>query len=455
MRGRAGERGGRRTNPRVPPTHPSPRMPTRPPPCHVARGVTAVLAIAPIPAAHRADRRRPPHQPRHPSIGTGCAARFLGVSNSSGCKGSLRAFAPRTQAAARAARPGPNVSARRADRRRPPPSASRCRHRPGSPDPRGVWDRCAILPPPLRAWAAKSGPRARRGEPTHQARPSARPPNSTGAKPVHRHRATLQGVSSQSPQLHQTRPSVRTPPHRRRQTRPSPPCHVARGVIAVPAIAPNPSVGPPTPASPAPTPPTTTVPRSMGWHRVPRHCTSPAHRPAHPRTAGAKLAHRHRATLQGVSPQFPQLHQPRSSARPPPGTTGAKPAHRHRATLQGVSPQFPQLHQPRPSARPPPHHRRQTRPPPPCHVARGVTAGPRNCTKPARRPTAPPAPTPAHHHRPTFHGVAPRASPLHQTRPSARPHPNHRCRATSEPGPVATLKTGPPPLQRTCVVERW
>ena len=370
-------------------------------------------------AAHfgpRADRHRPPRtlapERRPPAR----------QPESSGCKGSLRAFAPRTQTAAPAAAPRPQILARariatahhhprhpsvdnrrgsrilgvqgivarvrtadesrrscrparsarfgpRANRHRPP---HRPRHpsvgdRPGSPDPRGVWDRCAILPRPLREWAARSGPRVRRGGPTQQACPSARP--SLPAAPC---------------------------PTRR------PPCHVARGVTAVPAIAPTrPSVRPPH-APPAPNPPTTTVPRSMGCHR------SPAIAPSLP-----------------IGPSTPR-------------TTGAKPAHHHRATLQGVSPHSPQLHRTRPSARPPPHHRRQTCPPPPCHVARGVTAVPAIAPNPpiGTLTTNTTGAKPGHRHRATLQGVSSQSPQLHQTRPSARPPasqtptPAHRDRPT-------------------------
>jgi hypothetical protein len=195
-------------------------------------------ARAANPGQPRGSSRRPTLQPRRPSAPSW-------QRGSSGCKGSLRGFAPRTQAASSGAgqcgkfRPAARIAVTNRTRLGAPTSApvrqsgsSGCKgslrapchrtkpcgrlnlrdlhgpvlthHAPPAPaPPTATVPRCKgchrASSSALEVWAAKSGPRVgERGQP-HQPHLPARPPRTTGANPAHHHRPTLQGVSSRFP----------------------------------------------------------------------------------------------------------------------------------------------------------------------------------------------------------------------------------------------------------------
>ena len=376
------------------------------------------------------------------------------VAEASGCMGSLRAFAFRTQAGSLARSEGGKFwrAARIAAAHRSGLGASGHRHWVGRPNPRGAWARCARLAM-VQIPAAATTPRCKG---CHRSPRICTKPARRSGHPHHRRQPAATATVPRSKGCHRSpRHCTKTPPSAQplRTTgaspRPPPPCHVARGVAAVSQLHQNAPVGPATshhrrqPAAAA------TTPRCKGCHRSPRNCTKtrPSARPL--RTTGTAHVRRHRATLQGVSPQSPQLHQTRPSARPL-RTTGASPrppppchvargvaavpaiapkrarrsghphhrrtrSQRHRATLQGVSPQSPQLHQTHPSVRPsaPPAHPQPT---PPSHVARGVTAVLAIAPNP---PVGPPTPRPA---PARGHTTVPRSmGSLHGSRHFTRP----------------------------------
>ena len=259
---------------------------------------------------------------------------------------------------ARAAKSGSRVGERgRAPHRARPPTRPPQRHRRGPGrhrrlGVRGVVARCATprlarvrighAAPPTPEPATTTVPRCKgcRCGPRSHAKPRLpdRPRRTTDAVPGHRHRPTLQGVSSRSAQSQQAAPAGPPTPHHRRRPRSPPPSHVARGVVAVRTDTPGRACRPAHPAPPTPSPVTTTVPRCKGCRRAPR---------SHAR--------------------------PRLPARPP-RTTDAVPGHRHRPTLQGVSSRSAQTRQAAPPGPAAPHHRRRLRRPPPSRFVWGSCA---------------------------------------------------------------------------------
>ncbi len=186
-------------NPPVgPPTRP-PAGPSAhpPPPSHVARGVTAVLAIGPSPPV-----RPPGHRP------TGPSPRPPPPSHVARGVTAVLAIAPSL--------PFGRATPHRT--RQPPPTATvpRCKacHR----SPRNYTKpapRSGHSPPPAPAPGRRHRPTLQgvspQSPPLHQTRPSARLPAPPAPAPAHRHRPTFHGVAAQSPPFHQTRSPVRPP----------------------------------------------------------------------------------------------------------------------------------------------------------------------------------------------------------------------------------------------------
>ena len=273
---------------------------------------------------------------------------------SSGCKGSLRGIAPRTQAAPRCAGRGRQSS---------PAARIAAVHRTilGAPASARVWQRGSSgCKGSLRAPHAARPP----GTPHHRRQPAAPPP-------CHVARGVIADLA-----IAPTPPAG--PPTRTIGASPRlpPPCHVARGVIADLAIAPTPPAGPPTPHHRRRLAATTTVPRCKGCHRRPCDCTNPARRSATPH-------HRRQPAATATVPRCKECHRrPRDCTNPPAcpttRTTGAGLAPHHRLALHGVAARSPPPRQSRPPTepvRPPPPSTLPCGPrPPPPVTARAVKA---------------------------------------------------------------------------------
>ena len=181
-----------------------------PPPSHVARGVAAVRAVTPNRAC-RIGHTAPPT----PSPVTAT------VPRSKGCCGPRSHNRPRLPA-------------------RPPRTTDAVpghRHRPTL---QGVSSR----PAQTRQAAPASPPTPHHGAPGPTTPPTVLPPSPPlPPLPGHRHRPTLQGVSSRSAQTRQAALPGPAKPHHRRRLRRPPPSRVVWGSCAILPAAPSPNAG--------------------------------------------------------------------------------------------------------------------------------------------------------------------------------------------------------------------